>query len=178
MEDLSTRIERTPAMGVLQHVVERWRDFTLPWGPTGSVALELASGRDITTEASDLDIAISAPSRLSVEQARSLWSRVINLRPNVDVRVETPECGFSLREYASLSAIVHLCSHDALLGAIDAAREGLIEPVLVGPYAKIQSLATKQKLDISAYWARARGKALSPHSAPLARRAPVSRKTK
>jgi hypothetical protein len=31
------------------------------------------------------------------------------------------------------TAIVHPCSHDALLGAIEAAREGLIEPVLVGP---------------------------------------------
>jgi phosphotransacetylase len=49
------------------------------------------------------------------------------------------------------TAIVHPCSHDTLLGAIEAAREGLIEPVLVGPYAKIQTLAKEQKLNISAY---------------------------
>ena len=42
------------------------------------------------------------------------------------------------------TAIVHPWSHDALLGAIEAAREGLIEPVLVGPRAKIQAIAKEQ----------------------------------
>jgi phosphotransacetylase len=49
------------------------------------------------------------------------------------------------------TAIVHPCSHDALLGAIEAAREGFIEPVLIGPQSKIQAIAMKQELDISAY---------------------------
>jgi phosphotransacetylase len=49
------------------------------------------------------------------------------------------------------TAIVHPCSHDSLLGAIEAAREGLIEPVLVGPQSKIQAIAMEQELDISAY---------------------------
>ena len=46
------------------------------------------------------------------------------------------------------TAIVHPCSHDSLLGAIEAAREGLIEPVLVGPQSKIQAIAMEQELDI------------------------------
>jgi phosphoribosyl-dephospho-CoA transferase len=96
----STTSPRTPATKVLQKVIERWQDFELAWGPTGSVALELVSGEHITTESSDLDIAIRASSRLSPERARSLWGRVIDLQPNVDVRVEAPECGFSLQEYA------------------------------------------------------------------------------
>ncbi len=48
-------------------------------------------------------------------------------------------------------AVVHPCSHDALLGAIDAAREGLIEPVLIGPRAKINAIAEAQTLDLAAY---------------------------
>ncbi len=49
------------------------------------------------------------------------------------------------------TAIVHPCSRDALLGAIDAAREGLLEPVLVGPQTKIRAIAEEQELDISGY---------------------------
>lgn len=49
------------------------------------------------------------------------------------------------------TAVVHPCSHDALLGAIEAAREGLIDPVLVGPKTKIIAIAKEQKIDISAY---------------------------
>ncbi len=49
------------------------------------------------------------------------------------------------------TAVVHPCSPDALLGAIEAAREGLIEPVLVGPIAKIEAIAREQNLDIKAY---------------------------
>jgi phosphate acetyltransferase len=38
-------------------------------------------------------------------------------------------------------AVVHPCSPEALNGALDAARLGLIEPVLVGPRAKIEATA-------------------------------------
>ncbi|HWC19430.1 MAG TPA: malonate decarboxylase holo-ACP synthase, partial [Terriglobales bacterium] len=99
----STHILRTPAFRALQRVIERWRDLTLPWGPTGSVGFELASGHQVITEASDLDIAIRAPQWIIVEQARSLWDRVTGLRTKVDARVETPECGFSLEEYVCTS---------------------------------------------------------------------------
>jgi phosphoribosyl-dephospho-CoA transferase len=100
----SSWIPRTPALKVLQVVIERWWDFTLPWGPTGSVGFELATGSLVTTETSDLDIAIRAPQRIVVEQARSLWDRVTGLQTRVDVRVETPECGFSLEEYVRTSS--------------------------------------------------------------------------
>jgi phosphoribosyl-dephospho-CoA transferase len=100
MSRSSTIVLRTSAMRVLRALIERWQDLDLPWGPAGSVALELASGHSITTECSDLDIAIDASSRMSIERARSLWHRVGDLTPHVDVRVETPECGFSLEEYA------------------------------------------------------------------------------
>jgi phosphoribosyl-dephospho-CoA transferase len=81
---------------------ERWADLPLPWGPAGSVGFELATGRKVTTEVSDLDLVIRAKRRFSVEQARSILDRTLGLETKVDVRVETPVCGFSLEEYASV----------------------------------------------------------------------------
>ena len=49
------------------------------------------------------------------------------------------------------TAVVHPCSDDALMGPIEAAQRGLIDPILVGPPAKIQSIAEKAGLDVSAY---------------------------
>ncbi len=49
------------------------------------------------------------------------------------------------------TGIVHPCSHDALQGAIDAAQEGLIEPVLIGPRTKIMMIADEQKLNVQSY---------------------------
>jgi phosphoribosyl-dephospho-CoA transferase len=100
----SNCVPRTPALKALQEVTERWSDLTLQWGPTGSVGFELATGREVATEASDLDIAMRAPHRIGVDQARSLWDRVTRLQTKVDVRVETPECGFSLEEYVCTSS--------------------------------------------------------------------------
>jgi phosphoribosyl-dephospho-CoA transferase len=97
------RIHRTPAFVALREVVKNWRSVPFLWGPTGSVGFELATGRPVTTEASDLDLAIRAPSPIGVEQARWLWDRVLGLQTKVDVRVETPLCGFSLEEYACAS---------------------------------------------------------------------------
>ena len=83
---------------------ERWPDLTLPWGPGGSVGFELASGRKVTTEASDLDLVIRAQERITVEEARFLLVRTFGLEAKIDVRVETPVCGFSLEEYVSASS--------------------------------------------------------------------------
>ncbi len=48
-------------------------------------------------------------------------------------------------------AVCHPCSKEALEGAIDSARANLIDPILVGPEAKIRALAESLKLDISPY---------------------------
>jgi phosphate acetyltransferase len=47
------------------------------------------------------------------------------------------------------TAIVHPCDESSLSGAVDAAKLGLIRPILVGPKAKIQAVAAKLKLDIA-----------------------------
>jgi phosphoribosyl-dephospho-CoA transferase len=99
----SAHRRRTLPFKALQRIIERWSDLSFPWGPTGSVGFELATGRQVTTEASDLDVAIFAADRFSVEQARSIWELVIGLETKVDVRVETPRCGFLLHEYAHSS---------------------------------------------------------------------------
>ena len=46
-------------------------------------------------------------------------------------------------------AVAHPCDHDSLLGALEAARAGLIVPVLVGPAARIRALARTLGEDIS-----------------------------
>jgi phosphate acetyltransferase len=49
------------------------------------------------------------------------------------------------------TAVVHPCSEDALAGAVEAARAGLIEPVFVGPEAEIREAAARGKLDLTSY---------------------------
>ena len=48
-------------------------------------------------------------------------------------------------------AVCHPCSKEALEGAIEAAKINLIDPILVGPEAKIRALAESLNLDISPY---------------------------
>jgi phosphoribosyl-dephospho-CoA transferase len=90
---------------------QRWADLTLPWGPAGGVGFELTTGLPVTTEASDLDLVIRASQRIALAQARSLLDRTIGLETKVDVRVETPVCGFSLEEYAKASSALILLRH-------------------------------------------------------------------
>jgi phosphoribosyl-dephospho-CoA transferase len=104
----SNDVRRTPALRALQEMSERWADLTLPWGPGGSVGFELASGRKVTTEASDLDLVIRAADQIGAEEARFLLDRTFRLEAKVDVRVETPVCGLSLEEYVSASAKILL----------------------------------------------------------------------
>jgi phosphate acetyltransferase len=46
-------------------------------------------------------------------------------------------------------AVVHPCDRDSLLGPLEAARRGLIVPILVGPEAKIRAVAEAEGADIS-----------------------------
>ena len=49
------------------------------------------------------------------------------------------------------TAVVHPCDEAAIEAAVGAARLGLIQPILVGPVAKIRDAARRAKLDIDAY---------------------------
>jgi phosphate acetyltransferase len=48
-------------------------------------------------------------------------------------------------------AVVYPCDQDSLMGAIEAARRGLITPVLVGPEEKIRRAADEAKIDLTPY---------------------------
>lgn len=50
-----------------------------------------------------------------------------------------------------ITAVVHPCDEVSLKGPIDAATEGLIVPILVGPAYKIRAIAEQIGLDISPY---------------------------
>jgi phosphate acetyltransferase len=45
-------------------------------------------------------------------------------------------------------AVVHPCDTESLQGAIDAAKQGLIVPVLIGPESKIRSVAAEADIDL------------------------------
>lgn len=49
------------------------------------------------------------------------------------------------------TAVVHPCDASSLSAAVEAARQRLIDPVLIGPRVKIQAVAEAEKLDITAF---------------------------
>ena len=48
-------------------------------------------------------------------------------------------------------AIVHPCDRDSLIGPIEAAKRGLIDPVLVGPEHKIRAVAEAEGVDLAPF---------------------------
>ena len=52
---------------------------------------------------------------------------------------------------ATPTAVAHPCDNAALVGAVEAAKKGIITPILVGPRHKITAAATAADIDISAY---------------------------
>jgi phosphate acetyltransferase len=49
------------------------------------------------------------------------------------------------------TAVAHPCDVSSLQGAVDAAKAGLIAPILVGPVARIKEIASKAGINISGY---------------------------
>jgi len=49
------------------------------------------------------------------------------------------------------TAIAHPCDEVAIASAVEAAQQGLIQPILIGPAAKIRAAAKQAGLDIAAY---------------------------
>ena len=49
------------------------------------------------------------------------------------------------------TAVAHPCDEASLEGAVEAARMGLLQPILVGPPARIREVALKASLDIGAF---------------------------
>src|ERR1700733_7392663 len=55
------------------------------------------------------------------------------------------------RVAAANAVVVHPCDETSLRGAVEAAISGIIKPTLVGPAAKINSVAREHKLDIGKF---------------------------
>lgn len=95
-----SRVEEVPALQSLELLKACWVDFDCPWGPGGSVGFELATGSEAAKAGSDLDIVIRSAKPITLEKAKFLCAQATDLPATVDIRVETPVCGFSLKEYA------------------------------------------------------------------------------
>ena len=49
------------------------------------------------------------------------------------------------------TAVAHPCDESSLRGAVEAAELGILQPILVGPRARIEAVAAQFDLDISGY---------------------------
>ena len=89
------------AFRTLSYLESHLVGLDMSWGPGGSAGYELASGIPAVRTNSDLDFILFAPTELEITEARELWD-VINSAPGkIDVLVETPLCGFSLKEFVT-----------------------------------------------------------------------------
>jgi phosphoribosyl-dephospho-CoA transferase len=88
-----------PAMQSLRFLEIELASLSNDWGPGGSVGYELTSGAPVVTQGSDLDLVIIAPDRFDRDFAQHLLEKMALAPAKVDVRIETPRCGFSLEEY-------------------------------------------------------------------------------
>jgi phosphoribosyl-dephospho-CoA transferase len=88
-----------PALRSLVSLKRRWAGLDWPWGPIGSVALTLATGSQRAKADSDLDIVLEAADRFTTSDAKMLFASALRLPARVDIRIETPFCGFSLFEF-------------------------------------------------------------------------------
>jgi phosphoribosyl-dephospho-CoA transferase len=95
------RLEAIPALRHLLVLEQKWCNLGLKWGPGGSVGFELASAYPVSTALSDLDIILFAPIPFDYDYAQTLLLSVRQIAASIDVLVETPDCAFSLLEYAN-----------------------------------------------------------------------------
>ncbi len=93
-----------PAFDALRLLTLSWRigDGPHDWGPAGSVGFELASRRPTATAHSDLDIVVRCACAPPPARAgRWLQALPQSAPARIDVRLEWPEGGAALAEYAA-----------------------------------------------------------------------------
>ena len=91
------------AFRTLSYLESRLVGLDMSWGPGGSVGYELASGIQAVRADSDLDFVLFAPRKLEIIEAQDLWRMISSAPGKVDALVETPCCGFSLKEFVTTS---------------------------------------------------------------------------
>jgi phosphoribosyl-dephospho-CoA transferase len=91
------------AFRTLSYLESHLVGLDMSWGPGGSVGYELASGIPTVRVDSDLDFILFAPGKLETKEAQDLWRMISSAPGKVDALVETPFCGFSLKEFVTTS---------------------------------------------------------------------------
>jgi phosphoribosyl-dephospho-CoA transferase len=91
------------AFRTLSYLESHLVGLDMTWGPGGSVGYELASGIPVVRDGSDLDFILFAPKKLDTTEAQDLWRMISSAPGKVDALVETPFCGFSLKEFVTAS---------------------------------------------------------------------------
>ncbi|MFE4706142.1 malonate decarboxylase holo-ACP synthase [Peribacillus simplex] len=74
---------------------------SLTWGPTGSVGFELATGQEVVTEKSDIDIVIRITEEFTINFAQKIENGLKKNPFRIDVQLEMKVGAFSLSEYAN-----------------------------------------------------------------------------
>jgi len=72
----------------------------LKWGPTGSIGFELASGRNVVKNTSDIDLLIRSHEKMPRKTAEKIYTYVKESNIRVDVQIEAAKGAFALEEYA------------------------------------------------------------------------------
>lgn len=94
------RLALTPAITWLRRCTPLLDEAGHPWGPTGSVGFELATGLRATTPTSDLDLLVRVDHMPSAAWADALHLRLSASGTRVDCQLETPGGGIALAELA------------------------------------------------------------------------------
>jgi phosphoribosyl-dephospho-CoA transferase len=89
------------AFRTLSYLESHLVGLDMSWGPGGSAGYELASGIPTVRDDSDLDFILFAPRQLETTEMQDLWRTIGSAPGKVDLLVETPLCGFSLKEFAT-----------------------------------------------------------------------------
>ena len=89
------------AMAALADVDAIFQRFGMPWGVTGAMGYELATGKPVGHAESDLDLRVRRPEPLARDEAAALWSALSAVAARCDVQVETPTGAMALAEWAS-----------------------------------------------------------------------------
>ncbi|MFJ7470198.1 malonate decarboxylase holo-ACP synthase [Peribacillus frigoritolerans] len=83
----------------LDRVSDLLNPASLTWGPTGSVGFELATGQEVVSKKSDIDILIRISEDFTIDFAQKIEKELKKNPYRIDVQMETKEGAFSLTEY-------------------------------------------------------------------------------
>ncbi|WP_121974567.1 malonate decarboxylase holo-ACP synthase [Acinetobacter stercoris] len=85
------------------------------WGYTGSFAYELATGMNVLTENSDIDLIIRVDTYLEKDLAKFLFDQLRVSGLKLDIQLQTPQGGVALKEWMQTTDQVLLKRNDTAL---------------------------------------------------------------